>query len=429
MGSAFGFFGVSASVFFGSAASRRRRLALLGRLARTAVVGRVEPRALEVDRDRVQHLLDRTLAADLADLRGRVVHPVEELENVPVRTAILVDGHVRTLAMNKDRKLLALGSGLCAAAVGALLLTRLRSYPPHEDEVLALFVARDSLGGVLDTVLTERGGAPLHYLLAWAVVHLGGGLDALRLVSVACAVASVPLMAALAARLIDSGSGARCHGPRLGELGLPLPRRLRSHVRALPAGRHCVVPGPPRSAVGLVDGRDVRRARRASVRRAAVGGAARLPADLESATRPPLGAARDRGSAAALVRRLRARGPLRRGRRAEVRGWVRARGGRRSDLRLPPRPRRVHGARDRGLHAGARTRARRLRPRLGAARAGAGAGHRGVAGVAPPDLPAALRGRAGGGRPSSPAGVGGPARRRARGTRDRVGLAPHARAL
>lgn len=104
--------------------------------------------------------------------------------------------------MNKDRKLLAFGSGLCAAAVGALLLTRLRSYPPHEDEVLALFVARDSLGGVLDTVLTERGGAPLHYLLAWAVVHLGGGLDALRLVSVACAVASVPVMAALAARLV-----------------------------------------------------------------------------------------------------------------------------------------------------------------------------------------------------------------------------------
>jgi hypothetical protein len=103
--------------------------------------------------------------------------------------------------MNKDRKLLAFGSGLCAAAVGVLLLTRLRSYPPHEDEVLALFVARDSLGGVLDTVLTERGGAPLHYLLAWGIVHLGGGLDALRLLSVACAIASVPLMAALAARL------------------------------------------------------------------------------------------------------------------------------------------------------------------------------------------------------------------------------------
>ena len=105
--------------------------------------------------------------------------------------------------MNKDRNILLFGSALCAAAVGTLLLTRLRSYPPHEDEVLALFVGRDSLGGVFDTVLTERGGAPLHYLLAWGVVHLGGGLDALRLVSLACAVATIPLIALLAARLVD----------------------------------------------------------------------------------------------------------------------------------------------------------------------------------------------------------------------------------
>jgi len=106
--------------------------------------------------------------------------------------------------MNKDRNILFFGSALCAAVVGALLLTRLRSYPPHEDEVLALFVGRDSLGGVLDTVLTERGGAPLHYLLAWGVVQLGGGLDALRLVSLACAVATIPLIALLAARLVDA---------------------------------------------------------------------------------------------------------------------------------------------------------------------------------------------------------------------------------
>ena len=104
--------------------------------------------------------------------------------------------------MDKDRKLLAVGSGVCAAAVGAFGLARLSSYPPQEDETLALFVGRDSLPGLLDTVLTERGGAPLHYLLAWVVVHLGGGLDALRLVSLACAVASIPLIAALASWLV-----------------------------------------------------------------------------------------------------------------------------------------------------------------------------------------------------------------------------------
>ena len=104
--------------------------------------------------------------------------------------------------MNKDRKLLAFGTGACMAVVVGFGVSRLRAYPPHEDEVLALFVGRDSLGGMLDTVLTERGGAPLHYLLAWLVVHLGGGLDALRLVSLACALAAIPLMALLAARLV-----------------------------------------------------------------------------------------------------------------------------------------------------------------------------------------------------------------------------------
>jgi hypothetical protein len=104
--------------------------------------------------------------------------------------------------MNKDRKLLALGSGLCVAAVAAFGLGRLTAYPPHEDETLALFVGRDSFPGMLDTVLTERGGAPLHYVLAWAVVHLGGGLGALRLVSLACALAAIPLIAALALRLV-----------------------------------------------------------------------------------------------------------------------------------------------------------------------------------------------------------------------------------
>jgi hypothetical protein len=106
--------------------------------------------------------------------------------------------------MNKDRKFLALGMGACMTAVAAFGLARLRAYPPHEDEVLALFVGRDSFGGMLDTVLTERGGAPLHYLLAWVVVHLGGGLDALRLVSLVCAIASIPLIALLASRLVDT---------------------------------------------------------------------------------------------------------------------------------------------------------------------------------------------------------------------------------
>jgi hypothetical protein len=97
------------------------------------------------------------------------------------------------------------GVGACTAAVAAFLLVQLTAWPPHEDEALALFVGRQSLGGLLDTVLSERGGAPLHFLFAWIVAHLNGGLSELRLVSALFAVASVPLVGALAARLVGRG--------------------------------------------------------------------------------------------------------------------------------------------------------------------------------------------------------------------------------
>jgi len=94
-----------------------------------------------------------------------------------------------------------------AAVLAGALGWFLRTWPPHEDEALALFVGRGSLGHVLHTVVTERGGAPLHFGFAWLVVHLGGGLTALRVVSLVFAVASVPLIALLGARLADRWTG------------------------------------------------------------------------------------------------------------------------------------------------------------------------------------------------------------------------------
>src|SRR2546421_6584436 len=98
-------------------------------------------------------------------------------------------------------------TGVLTAVVAGALGWLLGLWPPHEDEALALFVGRGSLGDVLHTVVAERGGAPLHFLLAWAVVHLGGGLTALRLVSLVFAVASVPLIALLGSRLADPATG------------------------------------------------------------------------------------------------------------------------------------------------------------------------------------------------------------------------------
>ncbi len=99
-----------------------------------------------------------------------------------------------------------LGVGAIAFAATAFLLHQLMAWPPHEDETLALFVGRDSLGGVVEHVTRERGGAPLHFLFAYAVAHLGFGLGALRLVSAAFAVGSLPLIALLGRRLADRGT-------------------------------------------------------------------------------------------------------------------------------------------------------------------------------------------------------------------------------
>jgi hypothetical protein len=89
------------------------------------------------------------------------------------------------------------------ALVAVFLLARLTAWPPHEDETLALYVGGGSFGELIETVIHERGGAPLHFVVAWFVSHLGGGLAALRLVSAAAAVASIPLVARLAERLTD----------------------------------------------------------------------------------------------------------------------------------------------------------------------------------------------------------------------------------
>jgi Dolichyl-phosphate-mannose-protein mannosyltransferase len=100
-----------------------------------------------------------------------------------------------------------LGIAAVGLAAAGFLLHQLMAWPPHEDETLALFVGRDSLPGVVDHVTRERGGAPLHFLLAWGVAHLGFGLGGLRILSAAFAVASLPLVAAL---------GRRLGGPRVG---------------------------------------------------------------------------------------------------------------------------------------------------------------------------------------------------------------------
>jgi hypothetical protein len=112
-----------------------------------------------------------------------------------------------TLRVGVAERWFPLGVAACTVAVAGFLLARLTAWPPHEDETLALFVGRESLPDLFRTVQGERGGAPLHFLVAWVVVHTGGALEALRMFSALFAVASVPAIAALGSRVAGRVAG------------------------------------------------------------------------------------------------------------------------------------------------------------------------------------------------------------------------------
>ncbi len=104
-----------------------------------------------------------------------------------------------------DRRLFAAGVVALTVGTAAFLLVQLSGWPPHEDETLPLFVGRQPLGDLFDIVLGKRGGAPLHFLLAWIVAHAGGGLETMRLLSALFAVGSLPATALLGKRLAGRG--------------------------------------------------------------------------------------------------------------------------------------------------------------------------------------------------------------------------------
>ena len=112
---------------------------------------------------------------------------------------------LRHPAVELDRRLFVAGVTAVTAAVAVFLLVQLSGWPPHEDETLPLFVGRQPLGGLFDIVLGKRGGAPLHFILAWVVAHTGGGLETMRFFSALFAVASIPAIAALGNRLAGRG--------------------------------------------------------------------------------------------------------------------------------------------------------------------------------------------------------------------------------
>jgi hypothetical protein len=103
-----------------------------------------------------------------------------------------------------------LAAGSVAAAVG-LLLYRLvpdvGSKPIYEDEAISGLISMRPLSEVLDTVVLDRGGAPLHFVLAHLAFELDPSYESLRWLSVLFAAGAVPLSFDLGRRLGGSWAG------------------------------------------------------------------------------------------------------------------------------------------------------------------------------------------------------------------------------
>ncbi len=98
-----------------------------------------------------------------------------------------------------------------AVALGMLLLHLARDVhgkPLIEDEAVSGLISARPLHELLATVLTDRGGAPLHFVLAHIVLAFDSSADALRWLSIVLAVGAVLVSFELGRRLGGPVAGA-----------------------------------------------------------------------------------------------------------------------------------------------------------------------------------------------------------------------------
>jgi mannosyltransferase len=111
----------------------------------------------------------------------------------------------------RPRSAAASGPVLALVGLTALLCARLlpdiAGKPLHEDEAVAGLISARPLGDVLHTVVLDRGGAPLHFLLAHFALAIDTTPETLRWVSVVFALATVPVCYDLARRLAGRFAG------------------------------------------------------------------------------------------------------------------------------------------------------------------------------------------------------------------------------
>src|SRR5262249_18297900 len=109
----------------------------------------------------------------------------------------------------RERLLIAPALALAAsmAYLLATVLPGIQSKPWHEDEAVAGLISAQPLGDVLHTVLLDRGGAPLHFILTHLAFAVDGSPYTLRWLSLLFALATIPCCYDLARRLAGQLAG------------------------------------------------------------------------------------------------------------------------------------------------------------------------------------------------------------------------------
>lgn len=109
------------------------------------------------------------------------------------------------------REATTLAPALALTASVAFLLARtlpdISGKPWQEDEAVAGLISAQPLGDLLHTVLLDRGGAPLHFLLVHAAFAIDGSPRTMRWLSLVFALATIPLCYDLARRLAGRFAG------------------------------------------------------------------------------------------------------------------------------------------------------------------------------------------------------------------------------
>jgi hypothetical protein len=122
-----------------------------------------------------------------------------------------VRGPSRAQALRKliaDERALVASVPIAVAILLVRALPDLRGLPYHADETVSGLVAARPFGEMLDIVVNERGGPPVHYVLAHVALAIETSATSLRALSLVAALAALPFVYDLGRRLDGPTAGA-----------------------------------------------------------------------------------------------------------------------------------------------------------------------------------------------------------------------------